>query len=122
MREPLAEGSSQGVGGHVFTTIEASNPTTQIPHSTHPHTSTQSHDVSIDTRRPEGPVGQPSAQEEAFTIDPAVQNQYPHQQTETLEDALQDSEEEIEAVIEDELVHLHQENEHLLLVQQQMIR
>jgi hypothetical protein len=67
-------------------------------------------------------VGQPSAQEEAFTIDPAVQNQYPHQQTETLEDALQDSEEEIEAVIEDELVHLHQENEHLLLVQQQMIR
>jgi hypothetical protein len=96
----------------VLTTTEASNPTAQIPHPTHPKTSSQPHDISIDTRRPEGLAGQQSTQEEAFTTDVEAQNQEPHQQIETLEDVLQDFEEEIEVVVEDELVCLHQENEH----------
>jgi hypothetical protein len=45
-----------------------------------------------------------------------------HQTTETQEDLQQDSEEEIEAVIEDELECLHQENERLRLVQEDMAR
>jgi predicted RNase H-like HicB family nuclease len=94
----------------VLTTIKAYNPTTQ------------SHDVPIDTGRLEGPARQPSAQEEAFTTDAAVPSQDPHQQIEDLEDAMQDSEEEIEAVVEDELACLRQENERLRLVQEQMIR
>jgi hypothetical protein len=45
-----------------------------------------------------------------------------HQTTETQEDLQQDSEEEIEAVIEDELECLHQENERLRPVQEHMAR
>jgi hypothetical protein len=44
------------------------------------------------------------------------------QNTKAHEDLEQDSEEEIKAIIEDELVHLHQENEHLRLMQEQMVR
>jgi hypothetical protein len=119
-RETPAEGSSQGAEGHVLTTTtEANNPTTQLPHPTHPHTSIEFHNSSIDAGRPEGPTGQPSTQYEAFTTDAAVpnplpssswqhrlHNQDPHQQIKTLEDVQQDSEEEIESVIEDELAHL----------------
>jgi hypothetical protein len=43
-------------------------------------------------------------------------NQDLHQQTEAQGDVQQDSEEEIEATIEDELARLHQENERLHLV------
>jgi hypothetical protein len=122
MREPLAEGSSQVAEGHVLTTTEANNPTTQIPHPTHPQASAQTHDVSIDTGRPEGSTGQPLAQEEALTTDAAVPKQDTRQQIKTLEDNQQDSEKEIKVVVEDELARLHQENERLRLVHEQMIR
>jgi hypothetical protein len=56
----------------VLTTTEANNPTTQIPHRTHPNTSAQTQDISIDTGRLEGPMGQPSAQEEVVITDAAV--------------------------------------------------
>jgi hypothetical protein len=98
----------------VLTTTEADHPNTQIPHpttqvqqQTHPHTSTQPHNVSINTGRPEGPMRHPSAQEETFTTNAEAQNQEPYQQIETLED---------------ELACLCQENERLRLVQEQMIR
>jgi hypothetical protein len=78
-REPLAIGSSQGAGGHVLTTTEANNPTMQIPQPTHPHASSQTHNVSIDIERLEGSTGQPSAQEEAVTTDAVVPNQDTHQ-------------------------------------------
>jgi hypothetical protein len=41
---------------------------------------------------------------------PITQPPLQHQETEAQEDQQQDSEEEIEAIIEDELVHLCQEN------------
>jgi hypothetical protein len=72
---------------------------------------------------------------EAFTIDAAIpnplpsssrqhqlHNQDPHQQIKTLEHVQQNSEEEIEAIMEDELVRLRQENECLRLVHEQMTR
>jgi hypothetical protein len=45
-----------------------------------------------------------------------------HQTIETQEDLHQDSEEEIEAVIEDELAHLYQENERLCHMQEHLAR
>jgi hypothetical protein len=45
-----------------------------------------------------------------------------HQTIKTQEDLQQDSEEEIKAVIEDELVHLRQENERLRLMQEHLTR
>jgi hypothetical protein len=68
-------------------------------------------------------------QAEAFAIDAPIpnpltsslrqhqlHNQDTHQQTKTIEDVQQDSEEESEAVIEDELARLRQENECIRLV------
>jgi hypothetical protein len=54
----------------------------------------------------------------------AQTTQHPNQlqNTEAQEDLEQDFEEEIKAIIEDELAHLRQENEHLHLVQEQMVR
>jgi hypothetical protein len=49
-------------------------------------------------------------------------NQDPHQEAEAQEDQHQDSEDEIEAVIEDELVHLRQENKRFRPVQEHMAR
>jgi hypothetical protein len=47
-------------------------------------------------------------------------NQDPHRETEAQEDQHQDFEDEIEAVIKDELTHLCQENKCLWLVQEHM--
>jgi hypothetical protein len=44
------------------------------------------------------------------------------QNTKSKEDLEHDSKEEIKAIIEDELARLHQENEHLRLRQEQMVR
>jgi hypothetical protein len=67
-------------------------------------------------QKPEDPVEQPAAQMEVLAMNTLVPNTQPkhqHQETKTQEDLQQDSEEEIEAIIEDELVRLHQENERL---------
>jgi hypothetical protein len=61
-------------------------------------------------------VEQPATQVEVLTMNtsaPNVQPPFQHQETEAQEDPHQDSEEEIEAIIKDELVRLRQENEHL---------
>jgi hypothetical protein len=53
---------------------------------------------------------------------PSTQPPLQHQETETQEDQQQDSEEEILAIIEDELARLHQENAHLWLMQEQLAK
>jgi hypothetical protein len=67
-------------------------------------------------------AGQSSAQEEVVITDATVPDQNIHQLGEAMEDTQHDSKEEIEAFVEDELVHLRQENELLQLEQEQMIR
>jgi hypothetical protein len=91
-----------------------------------PHTSIESYAASINARRPEGSSGQSSTQAEVFATNTAAphlppssspqHNQDPHQEIEVQEDQHQDSEDEIEAVIEDELARLRQENECLRFV------
>jgi hypothetical protein len=129
-RELPAEDSTQEAGGQVLTTAEANIPNTQILKTAQPHIFIESHAIPNVARRPEGPIGEPSTQMEAFATDAAIPNPYPsssrqhqlhnqdlHQQTKTLEDMQQDSKEEIEAIVEDELVRLRRENECLRLVQ-----
>jgi hypothetical protein len=53
---------------------------------------------------------------------PSTQPPPQHQETKAQEDQQQDSKEEIEAIIEDELVHLRQENERLRLMQELLAR
>jgi hypothetical protein len=56
------------------------------------------------------------------TSEPSTQPPLQHQDTETQDDQQQDSKEEIEAIIEDELTCLYQENERLRLMQEQLAR
>jgi hypothetical protein len=56
------------------------------------------------------------------TSTPNTQPPLQHQETKTQEDQQQDSEDEIEAIIEDELVCLRQENERLRLMKEQLAR
>jgi hypothetical protein len=64
---------------------------------------------------------------EVLTMNTSAPNTVPspphqHQTIETQEGLHQDSEEEIKAVIEDELVRLHQENERQRLMQEHLAR
>jgi hypothetical protein len=69
----------------------------------------------MDARRPEDP--------NTVVLDlPLQNNQGPHLKAEADNDQHQDFEEEIEAVIEDELTLLRQDNERLLLEQERMTR
>jgi hypothetical protein len=70
---------------------------------------------------------QPTSQTEVLTMNTSAPNTVPpplhqHQTIKTQEDLQQDSEEEIEVVIKDELVHLRQENERLCLMQEHLSR
>jgi hypothetical protein len=56
------------------------------------------------------------------TSAPDTQSPHQHQETKIQENQQQDLEEEIEAIIEDELVHLHQENECLRSMQEQLAK
>jgi hypothetical protein len=72
-------------------------------------------------------VKQPTTQVEVLVMNTSAPNIVPppphqHQTIKTQEDLQQDSEEEIKAVIEDELVHLRQENERLCLMQEHLTR
>jgi hypothetical protein len=61
-------------------------------------------------------VEQPTTQAEVLAMNTSMSNIQPpfwHQETEAQEDPQYDLEEEIEAIIDDELVCLRQENEHL---------
>jgi hypothetical protein len=99
--------------------VKVLNTTTQSQASAEPHPE------AADTRRPREPPEQPAAQVEAppmNTSAPITQPPLQHKETETQEDQQQDSEEEIKAIIEDELACLYQENEHLQLMQEQLAR
>jgi hypothetical protein len=91
IKELLAEGSSQAARAQVLKTTQA---------ITQPQTSTYARIATAETKRPEEPLQQPTQLQEM----------------ETQEDQHQDSEEEIKAIIEDELARLHQENECLRLM------
>jgi hypothetical protein len=119
VREPPAEDPSQMAGGQDHTTIKATILTANIPQTSDPHTSTESHTATIDVRRPEGPTKQPSTQTEVVTTDVATlnpppsswqqrqpHNQASHWEEEAQEDYQQDSEDKIEAIIKDELARL----------------
>jgi hypothetical protein len=108
-----AEGSSQAVGGQVLET------------TTQPQAFAEPRPVMADTRRPGEPPEQSTAQAEAPPMNisvPSTQPPLQHQETETQEDQQKDSEEEIEAIIEDELARLRRENECLRLMQEQLAR
>jgi hypothetical protein len=92
-KELLAEGSSQATGAQVLKTTQA---------ITQPQTSVDPRIATAETGRPEEPSQQPTQLQE----------------TEAQEDQQQDSKEEIEAIIEDELACLRQENERLRLMQE----
>jgi hypothetical protein len=126
-KELPVEGSSQADEGQVLSTAEATVQTTHIPQITHPHTSTTPHGATIEVGRPEYPAGKPTTQAEVFDTKASALNTLPppsqqHQGIKTQEDQQQDSEEEIKAIIEDELACLHQENELMWLVQEHMAR
>jgi hypothetical protein len=126
-KELPPEGSSQAAGGQVLSTAEATIQTTHIHKTAHPHSSTEPHEAPIEARRPKDPAGQPTTQAEAFATDATTLNTLPppsqqHQGIKTQEDQQQDSEEEIEAINEDELACLREENECFQLMQEHMAR
>jgi cation transport regulator ChaC len=68
-------------------------------------------------------VEQPTTQAEVFAMNTSAQNTQPlhqHQETENQEDQQHDSEEEIEAIIEDELACLRPKNERLRHMQEHL--
>jgi hypothetical protein len=96
-KELSTEGSSHAAGAQILKTTQA---------ITQPQTSTDPHIATAETGRPEEPSQQPIQFQEA----------------EVQQDQRQDSEEEIKAIIKDELACLRQENEHLRLIQEHMAR
>jgi ABC-type Fe2+-enterobactin transport system substrate-binding protein len=117
-KELPVEGSSQAVGEQVPTTAQT---TTHIPQTLHPQPSTNLHAATANLTE------QSTAQAEVLVMNTSTPNTAPppshqYQTIETKEDMLQASEEEIEAVIEDELVCLRQENECLRLMQEHLAR
>jgi hypothetical protein len=82
------------------------------PQTVHMQPSTEFHVATTKVRRPEDPMEQPTTQAEVLTMNTSAQNTMPpppqqHQTIKAQEDLQQDSKEEIEAVIKDELVRLH---------------
>jgi hypothetical protein len=113
-KELPTEGSSQAIEEQAPTTAQTTIQVTHIPQSLHPQPATN-------------PIDQPATQMEVLVSNTAASNtmpQPPHrnQTITTLEDLQQDSEEEIKAIIEDELALLCQENEHLCLMQEHLVR
>jgi hypothetical protein len=120
-KELSAEGSSQAAREQVPTTIQTTTHSLHIPQKLHPQPSTNIYAVAVD------PTEQPLAQAEVLTMNTSVLDTAPptshqYQTIEIQEDLQQDSEEEIEAVIKDELACLHQENERMCLMQEHLAR
>jgi hypothetical protein len=96
------------------------------PQNNHPTTNIRRASTSNGkNQKTQTPPEQPAAQAEAppmNTSAPSTQPPLQHQETKTQEGQQQDSEEEIEAIIEDELACLRQENERLRLMQEQLAR
>jgi hypothetical protein len=83
---------------------------------TQPHTSVEPRPATTEIRRHEEPPEQPATQAEAPVLNTSASNtQQPaqHKETEAQEDQQQDSDEEMEAIIKDELACLCKENERL---------
>jgi hypothetical protein len=100
-------------------TLKTTQTTTQPPPSSEPQQAT------AEVRRPDQPTQQPPNQAEVLAMNTSAQTtQHPNQpqNIEAREDLEQDSEEEIEAIIEDELACLRQENERMHLMQEQIVR
>jgi hypothetical protein len=96
-KELLTEHSSQVAGAHILKT------------ATQPQTSLEPYPATVETRRPKEPLHQPATQAEAPTMNtfaPNTEQPTQHQEIEAQEDQQQDLEEEIEAVIKDELARL----------------
>jgi hypothetical protein len=113
-KEPPVEGPSQAGTDQDHNIIEVSILTTHIPQTNHPHISTESHTAAPNTRRYEGP-------NTAIPYLPPQNSQDPQLEAEVSNDQHQDSEEEIKAIIENELTRLCQENERLRLEQKHMV-
>jgi hypothetical protein len=110
-KEHPAEGSSQAAEEQVPTAAQ----TLYLQPPTNLHTVASN------------PTEQPTTQTKVLTLNTSAPNIVPlsphqHQTIETQEDLQQDSEEKIEAIIKDELAHLHQENECMCLVQEYLAR
>jgi hypothetical protein len=110
-KEPSTEGSSQVAEEQILTTAQ----------TLHPQPPTNLHTTVTD------PTEQPATQMEVLTLNTSAPNTIPllphqHQIIETQEDLEQDSEKEIETIIEDELTRLCQENERLRLMQEHLAR
>jgi hypothetical protein len=108
--ELLAQGSSQATGGQVLTTAQTTIQTTHITQIAHPQPSVEPRSATIETRRPEDLVEQPTTQVEVLTMNTSAPNTQPphqYQAIENQEDQQQDSEEETKAVIEDEVTRIH---------------
>jgi outer membrane biosynthesis protein TonB len=93
--------------------------------TTQPQTSIEHRPAATETKRTEEPPEQPATQAEVPAMNTSMPSTQPppqHQETKAQEDQQQDSKEEIEAIIEDELVHLRQENERLRLMQELLAR
>jgi hypothetical protein len=110
-KELPAEGSSQAAGEQVLSTAKATVQITHIPQTSNPHPSTGPHETTIEAGRHEDPSRQPATQAKVFTTSTSAPNTLPppsqqHQGIETQENQQQDSEEEIKAIIKDDLAHL----------------
>jgi hypothetical protein len=107
-KESLVKGPSQAGTNQDHNIIKATVPITHIPQTSHPHTSTESHATTVEATNTVIP-------------DPPLQNnQDPQLKVKAGIDQHQDSEEEIEVTIENELARLCQENERLRLKQEHM--
>jgi hypothetical protein len=110
-KDPPTEGSSQTAEEQVLTTAQ----------TLHPQPPTNLHTIAIDLTK------QSATQTEVLTLNTSVPNTIPlsghqHQTIKTQEDLQQDSNEEIEVIIKDELAHLRQENECMCLMQKNLAR
>jgi hypothetical protein len=120
-KELPIEGSTPAAREQVPTTAQTTIQTTHIPPTLHPQPSTNLHATTTD------PIEQPTDQIEVLAMNTSAPTtvlppSHQHQPIETQEDMQQDSEEEIEAIIEDELARLRQDNEHLHLMQDHLAR
>jgi hypothetical protein len=120
-KEPLTKGSSQVAEEQVPTTTQTTTQATHMPHILHPQPSTNLHTIATN------PTDQAATQVEVLVLNTSTLNTMPlpphqHQTIKTQEDLQLDSEEEIEAIVKDELAHLCEENECLRLMQEQLAR
>jgi murein L,D-transpeptidase YcbB/YkuD len=112
------EGTSQAAGDQLPTIAQTTTQITHMSQTLHPQPSTNPHAADADSTE------QPIAQTEVLAMNTSAPNppSHQHQTREIQEDLQQDSEEEIKAIIEDELTRFCQKNERLHLMQEHLAR